>query len=488
MKPETIILGAGESGVGAALLARWLGERTFVSDAGTPNGRFMSELFDAGIEYEVEGHDKKRILEAGLVIKSPGIPDSVALIIELRTKGIEVISEIEYAYRHLPGNSKLVAITGSNGKTTTTMLTDHLLRSGGVNVKMGGNVGVSFARLVLEHLQEVAQTPSEDTQIKIQESVYVLELSSFQLDGIVSFRPDIATVLNITPDHLDRYDYELSKYADSKLRIGMNQTTDDLLLVHYNDETTVNAVRRAELLARVDEIRDDQIEENGRLYSDVDSFSLVSTKLRGRHNALNALFAIRIAQELELDQATIQTGLDTFEPAAHRMEAVAMVNKVQYINDSKATNVDATFFALDAMTTPVIWIAGGTDKGNDYTPILPLAAEKVRALICLGVDNEKIMTAFNESVGLISEARSMGAAINQARQLAQVGDTVLLSPACASFDLFNNYIDRGDQFREQVQALLVAAPEAITPPISTATPSASTSGRAGLKTPKNPAS
>jgi UDP-N-acetylmuramoylalanine--D-glutamate ligase len=444
MKLETIILGAGESGVGAALLAHQLGERVFVSDAGLPSGHFLSELFDAGIEYEVEGHDTERILKAGLVIKSPGIPDRVQLIKELRAKGIEVISEIEYAYRNLASGHKIVAITGSNGKTTTTMLVHHLLQTGGVNVEVGGNIGVSFARLVLEQLVNENETAT----------TFVLELSSFQLDGIVTFRPQIGVVLNVTPDHLDRYDYQLEKYADSKLRMAMNQLPEDLLLIHFNDTAISEAFNRAAPEGQTVEISSDQIESNGKIYSGTDGFMLTTTRLLGKHNSLNALFAIRIAQELGLSAQLIQTGLDTFNPAPHRMEAVTTVARVHYINDSKATNVDATFFALDAMTTPVVWIAGGTDKGNDYAPLLELASEKVRALVCLGVDNEKIKTAFVDSVGLISETRSMEAAINQALQLAQPGDTVLLSPACASFDLFNNYIDRGDQFREMVLAMM----------------------------------
>lgn len=445
MKLETIILGAGESGVGAALLAQWLGERVFVSDAGTPDDRFMSELFDAGIEYEVAGHDKERILNAGIVIKSPGIPDSVQLIKDLKAKGIEVVSEIEYAYRFKPANCQIVAITGSNGKTTTTMLTNHLLLSGGLNVRMGGNVGTSFARLVMEDLQTAA---------KDQALIYVLELSSFQLDGINSFRPNLATVLNITADHLDRYDYKLENYANSKLRISQSQLAEDKFLVYYNDEATVEAVQLANPVAEIIEIKEDQIGKDGKIYAGYDSFNLTTTQLRGKHNALNALFAISIAQEYDVNHQAIQTGLDTFQTVVHRMESVATIDNVLYINDSKATNVDATYFALDAMTTPIIWIAGGTDKGNEYDQIIPLAAEKARALICLGADNSKLIAAFGEHIAQISESRSMEDALKQARQLAQSGDTVLLSPACASFDLFKNFAARGDQFRDGVRAML----------------------------------
>lgn len=446
MTPEIIILGAGESGIGAALLAQWLGERVFVSDAGTPSQAFLDELFAAGIEYEVEGHDEERILAAKLIIKSPGIPDKVALIQRLKDRGIEVVSEIEFAFRHRPEGCRIVAITGSNGKTTTTMLTNHILLSGGLNIRMGGNIGTSFARLVLEDLQR-------DKIPAAHPLTYVLELSSFQLDGLVNFRSDISAVLNITPDHLDRYEYQLAKYADSKLSITKNQTVDDLFLVFYNDAIVGEAFARATPASEVIEIEENQIDQGAKLISGYDIFDLTTTQLRGKHNGLNALFAIRIAQELEVNRDLIQTGLDTFQPAAHRMENVATINDVLYINDSKATNVDATFFALDAMTTPVVWIAGGTDKGNDYTPILPIAADKVKALVCLGVDNSKLLAAFAGAIPLILETASIQEALQHSTKLTSRGDTVLLSPACASFDLFKNYIDRGDQFREGVMAL-----------------------------------
>lgn len=449
MEKETIILGAGESGVGAALLAQRLGRRVFVSDAGTPDERYLSELFDAGIEYEAGGHSRERILQAEIVIKSPGIPDKVQLIKDLKVAGIEVIAEVEYACRFMPPQDRIVAITGSNGKTTTTMLTHHLLKAGGVKVEVGGNIGVSFARLLLDRFAVSKTMHPTDAPV-----TYVLELSSFQLDGITTLRPDVATVLNITPDHLDRYDYHLENYADSKLRIAMNQKEENTFLIYFNDQTPVAALERAKLTVTPTVIEDHQIGEQGKIYCGYDSFSLATTLLRGKHNALNALFAIQIAQVMGVTAENIQIGLDTFQPAAHRMENVRILDGVTYINDSKATNVDAVYYALDAMTAPTVWIAGGTDKGNDYRPVMDLAAEKVHTLICLGVDNQKLIDTFSGSIANIIETRSAQDAVEKAHQVARSGDMVLLSPACASFDLFKNYMDRGDQFRAAVQALL----------------------------------
>lgn len=440
MERETIILGAGESGVGAALLAQRLGRRVFVSDAGQPADRFLQELLEAGIEYEAGGHDQVRILEAALVIKSPGIPDKVALIQALRAKGVEVISEIEYAFRALSGNCKVVAITGSNGKTTTTSLTYHLLQKGGLDVAVGGNIGSSFARMLA-------------TEQPLPACV-VLELSSFQLDGVTSFRADIGALLNITPDHLDRYDYRLDLYAASKFRIGAFQQAGDKFLYYQEDPITMQYMPSHPVGGQPIGISQGQIAANKQLLtSQGQAFSLATGKLRGQHNALNALFAIRIAQELGLSAAAIQLGLDSFQPVPHRMEEVLEWKGVCYINDSKATNVDAVFYALDAVQTPMVWIAGGTDKGNDYTPLLAVAAEKVHTLVCLGLDNEKLKATFTSIIPCVVEAASMAEALFKAHYFAQAGDTVLLSPACASFDLFKNYIDRGEQFREGITAL-----------------------------------
>lgn len=444
MERETIILGAGESGVGAALLAQSLGRRVFVSDAGQPADRFLRELLEAGIEYEAGGHNQARILQAAIVIKSPGIPDKIALIQALKAKGVEVISEIEYAYRALPSTCQVVAITGSNGKTTTTSLTYHLLEKGGVDVAVGGNIGSSFARML------AGKQPLP--------ACIVLELSSFQLDGINSFRANIAALLNITPDHLDRYDYRMELYAASKFRIGAFQQPTDKFLYYQEDPFTVQYMPSHSIAGQQIGIQRQQIATDKlTLSSNGQSFSLASGRLRGQHNARNALFAIRIAQEMGLSAELIQAALDSFQPVAHRMEEVLAWEGVRYINDSKATNVDAVFYALDAMQTPIVWVAGGTDKGNDYSPLLDLAATKVHTLVCLGLDNEKLKTAFSAIVPTVVEARSMPEALAKARHFARPADTVLLSPACASFDLFKNYIDRGEQFRKGVEALATSS-------------------------------
>lgn len=431
---ELIILGGGESGVGAALLARQLGLPVFLSDRGQLSAAHRDELSAAEIPFEEGQHTEERILAAREVIKSPGIPDSVPLVRKLRERGVPVIGEIEFASRYT--RSQIIGITGSNGKTTAAMLTYHLLRAASLDVKLGGNIGHSFARLL-----------TEDPAV-----LYVLELSSFQLDSIRQFRPHVGVVLNITPDHLDRYDYQLERYADSKLRITMNQREDDLFLYWAEDPVLAAAFERNGTQARTEAISEAAITGSQIQVADT-TYDLSTGRLRGKHNALNAAFALRIAHEFGAEPAALQIGLDSFEPAPHRLEKVAEIDGVSYINDSKATNVDAVYYALDAMDRPIVWIAGGTDKGNDYTPLLELAKEKVRALVCLGVDNEKLRAAFAEQIPTTVETRSMEAAIAQARALAQPGDVVLLSPACASFDLFKNYGDRGDQFRAHIKAL-----------------------------------
>jgi UDP-N-acetylmuramoylalanine--D-glutamate ligase len=432
---EIIILGGGESGVGAALLARQMELPVFLSDRGSLAPAYRRELTEAGIPFEEGQHSETRILAAREVIKSPGIPDTVPLVVRLRAAGVPVIGEIEFAARYT--RAELIAITGSNGKTTAAMLTYHLLRAAGLAARLGGNVGHSFARLLTE-------PPAPR---------YVLELSSFQLDSIREFRPHVAAVLNITPDHLDRYQYELQRYADSKLRITKNQREDDLFLYWEEDPVLAAARKRNATAARTEAISERMI-AGSRVTVGGTTYELASGRLRGKHNALNAAFALRIARECGADPADLQRGLDSFEPAPHRLESVGTIDGVEFINDSKATNVDAVFYALDAMERPIVWIAGGTDKGNDYDPLLALAKAKVRALVCLGVDNEKLRAAFAEQLPTVVETRNMETAIQQARQLAQPGDVVLLSPACASFDLFKNYIDRGDQFRTQVLNLL----------------------------------
>ncbi len=438
MKQKSIvILGAGESGVSAARLAQREGYAVFVSDLGPGNPRYLTELDEAGIAYETYQHTAERIFAADEVVKSPGIPDTVPMIVELRNAGIPVMSEIEFAWRYAPKGCEIIGITGSNGKTTTTMLTHHLLDFAGVNALAGGNLGDSFARLLLDH------EPAD---------VYVLELSSFQLDGMINFRPSVAAILNITPDHLDRYNYELEKYADSKASIAKHQRLNDRLFVLADQQTIAPALRRQQLDTNIETIRPEDVQGSSVLV-DGYAFELATGQLRGRHNALNALFAIRMAMVMGVNEQNIQLALDTFRPAAHRMEVIATKDGRTWINDSKATNVDATYFALEAMTGPTVWIAGGTDKGNDYDVLRPLARANVHTLICMGLDNSKLLAAFAEDIPTIVECGSAAAAVTFANQLAQTNDTVLLSPCCASFDLFKNYMDRGDQFRTAVQNL-----------------------------------
>jgi len=432
-----VILGAGESGASAARLAQREGYAVFVSDAGPGNPRFLTELEEAGIEVETMQHSVGRLYAADEVVKSPGIPDTVPMIVELRKRGIPVISEIEFAFRFAPKDATIVGITGSNGKTTTTMLTHHLLDFGGVKALAGGNLGDSFARLLLDH---------EPTD------VYVLELSSFQLDGMVDFRPDIAAVLNITPDHLDRYDYSLEKYADSKVSIARRQKYNDKLFVLGDATTLAPALRRQKSEVDTTTINQEDA-RGGSIFVDGYEFTLGSGRLRGRHNGLNALFAVRIALALGVNEKEIQLALDSFLPAPHRMEIIPTADGRTWINDSKATNVDATFFALESLTGPAVWVAGGTDKGNDYDVLRPFVREHVHTLVCMGVDNSKLVEAFAGEVEVLLECASAPAAAVFAHHRAAKGDTVLMSPCCASFDLFKNYIDRGDQFRAAVKTL-----------------------------------
>lgn len=430
------ILGGGESGVGAALLAKKLNYEVFLSDYGKIKENYKYELKTNAIPYEECKHTFEIIAEATEVIKSPGIPEHTSIIRAIKQRGIPVISEIEFASRHT--SAKIIGITGSNGKTTTTKLTYHLLKTAGLSVGIGGNVGRSFARNITEQLRDY----------------YVLELSSFQLDGIVSFRPDIAILLNITPDHLDRYDYKMENYARSKFRIGMNLREEDLFIL--NEQLTIESFSRplvgAEL--RVPECRLQVVKE---IEFDTDllkvgdtEFDMTKCVLKGAHNYFNASCAILAAKEFGVSDEAIQKGLDSFESVEHRLEFVANINGVDYINDSKATNVDSVFYALKAMKKPIIWIAGGTDKGNDYDPIEKLVEKKVKALICLGLDNQKLIETFSPLVKIIEETKSAKEAVERARVYAEEGDVVLLSPACASFDLFENYENRGDLFKEAV--------------------------------------
>ncbi len=429
-----VILGGGESGVGAAILAQKQGFEIFLSDKGTLPDKNKNELKKYGIPYEECGHTIDKIVNADEVIKSPGIPDKVALIKQLRQQGTPVISEIEFASRYT--NATIIAITGSNGKTTTTTLTHHLIKSAGLNVEVGGNIGYSFARLVAE----------------TNPDIYVLELSSFQLDGITDFRPNVALLLNITPDHLDRYDYKMENYIASKFRIFMNQKSADLAIFNGDDENIYNYLKHKPLNSKGKSVYFEK-GENESLQIGRSKFDLTDFKLKGIHNTFNLTCAILAAKRVGVKTDQIRKAIQTFQAIKHRMEEVAKINGVTYINDSKATNVDSVFYALSAMTEPTIWIAGGTDKGNDYEPLKKLVKEKVKTIICLGVDNTKIISFFKDICPNIIETNSAKAAVAEAKKVSKPGDTILLSPACASFDLFKNYIHRGDLFREAVMEL-----------------------------------
>lgn len=428
---KVAILGAGESGVGAALLAAREGADVWVSDKGKIADHYKEELIKNGLPYEEGQHTWEKITQADLVIKSPGIPDKVALIQALVAKGIPVISEIEWASRYT--SSPIIGITGSNGKTTTTTLLNHLLITAGLEVGMAGNVGKSFARQLVE----------------APKALYVLELSSFQLDGIDTFKPNLALLLNITADHLDRYDYQLENYIRSKFRISLNQASGDQFLYFQEDPNTMAFLSLVPKGVELKGISKTNIQSK-TVVANGSTFDLTDTQLRGAHNALNALFAIHAAQYLAVSTAAIQAGLESFQPVPHRLESVATIAEVEYINDSKATNVDAVFYALQAMEKPIVWVVGGVDKGNDYQPLLQLVRDKVKAIVCLGVDNQKIIDAFGDFEIPIKETQDAAKAVQVSRNLSVPGDVVLLSPACASFDLFKNYLDRGDQFREAV--------------------------------------
>lgn len=440
-----VILGAGESGVGTAILGKQKGYDVFVSDKSAIAKKYKEVLLNNNIEFEEEHHSEERILNADVVMKSPGIPDKVPLIKLLKEKGIPVISEIEFASKF--SKSVVIGITGSNGKTTTTMLVNHILKKAGLNVGMGGNIGKSFA-------QQVAEDNFD---------IHVLELSSFQLDGIVDFAPHVAIITNITPDHLDRYEYEFENYINSKFRITKNQTEDDYLIYDADDEIITNWLKknkvRATLLPFSLKRELEQgvfIKNNNILVKYKTEEIIMKTKtlaLKGQHNTKNAMAATMAAALLKVRKDTIRESLEDFEGAAHRLEHVLKINGVDYINDSKATNVNATYYALDSMQTPTVWIVGGVDKGNDYLELMPLVREKVKAIVCLGLDNQKIVQTFYDVVDLIVETAGAEEAVKVAYKIAEKGDTVLLSPACASFDLFDNYEDRGDKFKQAVREL-----------------------------------
>jgi UDP-N-acetylmuramoylalanine--D-glutamate ligase len=440
-----VVLGAGISGVGAAVLGQKNGWEVFVSDGGVIGSAFAKALSSNSILYEEGSHDLDRILQADLVVKSPGIPDTAAVVQRLRSAGIPVISEIEFASRY--SDDKIIAITGSNGKTTVTSLVGHILKEAKLDVTVGGNIGESFA-------QQAAAGKSD---------YRVLEVSSFQLDGIDKFKPHIAILLNITPDHLDRYNHDFDLYADSKLRITMNQTADDYLIYNADDDTILRKLQESKTKAQLFPFSLKKVLKkgasliDGRIHIQTNdtsfSMSTESISIKGQHNTANAMAASTAAKLLKIRKETIRQSMQSFQGVEHRLENVLKINKVQYINDSKATNVNAAYYALESMERPTVWIVGGVDKGNNYADLYNLVHHKVKAIVCLGLDNSKIVEAFGNMVNDMVETSSMEDAVRVAYKLADAGDNVLLSPACASFDLFKNYEDRGRQFKNAVRNL-----------------------------------
>ncbi|WP_109831839.1 UDP-N-acetylmuramoyl-L-alanine--D-glutamate ligase [Reichenbachiella versicolor] len=437
------VLGSGESGMGAVRLAVKQGLPCLLSDGGAISDTNKNELQSLGVDYEENGHTIEKIELAVEVVKSPGIPNSVEIIREIKILGIQIISEIEFASRYT--DAKIVGITGSNGKTTTTLLTTHLLKSAGLDVESAGNVGNSLSNLLLDRDPEYL----------------VLELSSFQLDDIDEFKPDVAAILNITPDHLDRYEYRMELYADAKFNIVQNMTEGETFIFNGDDHNIqarlyrVNALQKS---VRLDEfVLEGAYSEYGYAVfnnpHDSQVLSQDDLPLLGKHNIYNQIVAIQIAMEFGVTLDQVLKGLKTFKNAPHRLEVVEEIEGVRFINDSKATNVDAVYYALDAMHSGVVWIAGGVNKGNDYNQIAELVKDKVRVLICLGKDNEHLIKAFKEDVEVLQEVDSAEKAAEEALKLSNSGDTVLLSPACASFDLFNSYEDRGDRFKAAIQEL-----------------------------------
>ena len=443
---KLVILGGGESGTGAAVLGKQKGWEVVLSDKSSLKEVYKKELDAKGIRWEEGQHTESEILSADCIIKSPGIPHKVPIVQQAKAKGIEIISEIEFASRYT--DAKIIAITGSNGKTTTTTLVYHLLKEAGLSVGVGGNIGYSFARLV-------AQEPKE---------YYVLEISSFQLDDITSFHPHIALLLNITPDHLDRYNYEFQNYIDAKMRITEFQQAADFLIYDADDPVTAQEIGKGQVKAQLLPFSLEKTFERGawsldekNMYVNVNqNIFEMSTKdltIKGKHNLKNAMGATMVAKLLNVRNENIRNSLMTFQGVPHRLEFVREVEGVRYINDSKATNVNSVYYALDSMEEGLVWIVGGQDKGNDYTPLIPYVSKKVKAIVCLGIDNQKIIQTFQSIVPTIIETHSMEDAVQVGRGLSQEGDTVLLSPACASFDLFQSYEDRGNQFKHYVNML-----------------------------------
>ena len=441
---KAVILGGGESGVGAAVLAKVKDYETFLSDSGTLKDAFREQLRKWDIPFEEGGHTPDKILDADLVIKSPGIPETAPLVVRLREQGIPIISEIEFAGYY--DTAKKICITGSNGKTTTTSLIYYLLQNAGLNVGLGGNIGKSYAMQVATEKHDI----------------YVLELSSFQLDGMYDFKADIAVLMNITPDHLDRYDHCFQNYINAKFRITRNMRPEDCFIFCSDDEVTIGELNKIVIQAKkLPFTQNGTVEEGAWLDDDTmrvryegDEFDILvrDLSLEGRHNVYNSMAAAITGKIMKVTNETIRRSLTTFEGVEHRMEKVLSVGGVLYVNDSKATNVNSTWYALESVQTPIVLILGGTDKGNDYAPIADLVREKVKAIVCLGVDNKKIKDFFGGMVP-VYETLSAEECVNKCATLAVSGDTVLLSPCCASFDLFKNYEDRGRQFKEAVRKL-----------------------------------
>ena len=442
---KAVILGGGESGVGAAVLAKVKDYETFLSDSGTLKDAFREQLRKWDIPFEEGGHTPEKILDADLVIKSPGIPETAPLVVRLRDQGTPIISEIEFAGYY--DNAKKICITGSNGKTTTTSLIYYLLQNAGLNVGLGGNIGKSYAMQVATE----------------QHDIYVLELSSFQLDGMYDFKADIAVLMNITPDHLDRYDHCFQNYINAKFRITRNMRPEDCFIFCSDDEVTIAELNKIVLQAqKLPFTQNEKVDQGAWLDGDTvrvnyrgDEFDILvdDLSLKGRHNVYNSMAAAITGKIMNITNDTIRRSLTSFEGVEHRMEKVLSVGGVLYINDSKATNVNSTWYALESVKTPIVLILGGTDKGNDYAPLFDLVREKVKAIVCMGVDNKKIHDSFRDIVPVIVDTLSATECVNKCAELASPGDTVLLSPCCASFDLFKNYEDRGRQFKEAVRNL-----------------------------------
>ena len=442
---KIIILGGGESGVGAALLAKKKGMEVFLSDKGSIKDSYKKQLEDAEIEFEEGSHDEERILSADWVIKSPGIPKKADLIKKIKEKGIRLSSEIEFASEFT--DAKIIAITGSNGKTTTTSLIYHILKNTGFNVGLGGNIGKSFAKQVAEE----------------QYDYFVLEISSFQLDDIQNFRPYISLLLNLSPDHLDQYNYNYEEYALAKFNIAKNQQNNDFFICNKDDEMSKKLLNRVDINAKKllfslnEELEEGGFATNDHIFVKLEgrtfSMPIGEMSLVGKHNVANCLAASITAKLLNISDNSLVESLKTFQSVEHRLEQFAEIDGVKYINDSKATNVNATYYALESMKTPTIWIVGGVDKGNDYTEIEELVKEKVKAIVCLGVDNKKIIDFFSANKESIYDTSNLEECVKIAKNVAHKGDTVLLSPCCASFDLFKSYEDRGKKFKQAVLAL-----------------------------------